>query len=85
MKQKELLLEKLSDELKQKDCLVESLKSEINTYKTEISKLNEDLESQRRKNNVSTERYDTAFKFNVLCGVGFFLGMKLPILDTVKP
>jgi len=51
VKQKELLLEKLSDELKQKDCLVESLKSEINTYKTEISKLNEHLESQRRKNN----------------------------------
>ena len=61
-------MEKLSDELKQKDCLVESLKSEINTYKTEISKLNEDLESQRRKNNVSMERYDTAFKFYVLCG-----------------
>jgi len=71
MKQKELLLEKLSDELKQKDCLVESLKSEINTYKTEISKLNEDLESQRRKNNVSPERYDTAFKFYVLCEVLF--------------
>jgi predicted nucleic acid-binding Zn-ribbon protein len=67
MKQKELLLEKLSDELKQKNCLVESLKSEINTYKTEISKLNADLESQRRKNNVSMERYDTAFKFYVLC------------------
>jgi uncharacterized protein YwgA len=57
VKQKELLLEKLSDELKQKDSLVESLKSEINTYKTEISKLNEDLESQRRKNNVSIENY----------------------------
>jgi len=72
MKQKELLLEKLSDELKQKDCLVESLKSEINTYKTEISKLNEDLESQRRKNNVSMERCDTAFKFYVLCWYGLF-------------
>lgn len=68
MKQKELLLENLSDELKQKDCLVESLKSEINTYKSEISKLNEALESQRRKNNVSAERCDTA----VNCGVGLF-------------
>jgi hypothetical protein len=68
MKQKELLLENLSDELKQKDCLVESLKSEINTYKSEISKLNEDLESQRRKNNVSAERCDTAVK----CGVDLF-------------
>lgn len=51
LEQKELLLEKLSDELKQKDSLVEKLNSEINTYKTEISKLNEDLEFQRRKNN----------------------------------
>jgi thioredoxin-related protein len=73
MKQKELLLEKLSDELKQKDYLVESLKSEINTYKTEISKLNEHLESQRRKNNVSMERYDTAVKVHVFCRVGFVL------------
>lgn len=83
MKQKELLLEKLSDELKQKDCLVESLKSEISIYKTEISKLNEDLESQRRKNNVSTERYDTAFKFCFMWG-RVYLGTKLPIFDTVK-
>ncbi|PNF18801.1 hypothetical protein B7P43_G01640 [Cryptotermes secundus] len=51
VEQKDLLLEKLSDELKQKDSLVEKLNSEINTYKTEISKLNEDLEFQRRKNN----------------------------------
>jgi uncharacterized protein (DUF342 family) len=57
VEQKELLLEKLSDELKQKDSLVEKLNSEINTYKTEISKLNEDLELQRRKNNVSVENY----------------------------
>lgn len=73
MKQKEQLLEKLSDELKQKDSLVESLKSEINTHKTEISKLNEDLESQRRKNNVSGELYDTAVECCVLCEVGFIL------------
>jgi hypothetical protein len=50
--QKEMLLEKLREELKEKDSLAEKL---ISTYKTEISKLNEDLELQRRKNNVSTE------------------------------
>jgi hypothetical protein len=46
------MLEKLREELKLKDSHAEKL---ISTYKTEISKLNEDLEFQRRKNNVSTE------------------------------
>ncbi|PSN42274.1 hypothetical protein C0J52_12872 [Blattella germanica] len=51
VKQKELLIEKISDELKEKESLLEKLNSEINTYKTDISKLNEELELQRRKNN----------------------------------
>ena len=53
MKQNEILLEELSEQLKEKDYELENLSSEILTYKTEISKLNEELELQRRKNNVS--------------------------------
>jgi hypothetical protein len=47
-------LEKLRDELKQKESHAEKV---ISKYKTDISKLNEDLELQRRKNNVSMEGY----------------------------
>jgi len=61
----------MNDELKQKDSLVEDLISKIHTYKTEISKLNEDLELQRRKNNVSME--NCLILHLVLCVCVFFL------------
>lgn len=66
-KQKDVVIERLADELNQKEILVKNLKSqlqeseseitrlssEIAKYKTEIPKLREEIEAQRNKNNVS--------------------------------
>ncbi|KAK7870986.1 hypothetical protein R5R35_012185 [Gryllus longicercus] len=51
IQQKEGQLLQLSGELEEKTSLVKKLQCEINTYKTDINKLNEQLEEQRKKNN----------------------------------
>ena len=69
-KQKDILIEKLAEDLKQKDVTVEKLNTELNgckseitrlsseltKYKTDLPKLREELEAQRNKNNVSKKR-----------------------------